>query len=388
MTTHDHAEDKPRRIGFKRWIFLGLMILGALMAWNVGGFWGGIWRPVPPAVILPAEPAWPGLYLLPGVPLTNTMLSTLIATLLLFAVALFAVQPHVRSGQEVPSNFFYHVMEVGVEFFWNTAQSVAGKWARPIFAFSMSIFLVVLMVNLFKLVPIHETVGYVKKGHGNIQGYATVPVFGGALHLLDGSNPFPKDQREEHSAEASHAEGEDASHSESEAAHGEESEYWNSTEPCPDCEIVPTFRGAATDLNFTASLAIVTMLMVQVFGVMALGPGYFVKFFNVTTMIKKPIFGLIDFLVGILELISEIAKVLSFSLRLFGVIFAGTLLLSIVSTLSFGGAQPTAFFVPGLLLGLELFVGIIQAYVFSTLALTFMSQATVSHHGDDHAEAH
>jgi F-type H+-transporting ATPase subunit a len=379
LTTHDHAEDKPRRIGFKRWIFLGLMILGAVMAWVVGD----IWKPVPPAVILPAEPAWPGLYILPGVPLTNTMLSTLIATGLLFLVALFAVQPHVRSGQEVPSNFFYHTMEVGVEFFWNTAQSVAGKWARPIFAFSMSIFLVVLMVNLFKLVPIHETIGYVKKGHGSIQGYETVPVLGGAVHLLNGSKPFPKDQRveEEHSEDAAHTEGE-AGHSE------EKSEYWNSTEPCKDCEIVPTFRGAATDLNFTASLAIVTMLMVQVFGVMALGPSYFTKFFNFTTMIKKPIFGLIDFLVGILELISEIAKVLSFSLRLFGVIFAGTLLLSIVSTLSFGGAQPTAFFVPGLLLGLELFVGIIQAYVFSTLALTFMSQATVSHHGDDHAEAH
>lgn len=373
MTTHDHAEDKPRRIGFKRWIFLALMIIGAGLAW----FAKGIWVPVPPAVILPAEAAWPGLYILPGVPLTNTMLSTLIATGLLFAIALFGVQPHVRSGQEVPSNFWYHVMEVGVEFFWNTAQSVAGKWARPIFAFSMTIFLVVLSVNLFKLVPIHETVGYTKKAEGGIQGYATVPVLGGAVHLLDGSNPFPKDQRVEEKP------------SEGEAEHDEEkSKYWNSTEPCPDCEIVPTFRGAATDLNFTASLAIVTMLMVQVFGVMALGPGYFVKFFNVTTMIKKPIFGLIDFLVGILELISEIAKVLSFSLRLFGVIFAGTLLLSIVSTLSFGGAQPTAFFVPGLLLGLELFVGIIQAYVFSTLALTFMSQATVSHHGDDHAEAH
>lgn len=378
MTTHDHAEDKPRRIGFKRWIFLALMIIGAGLAW----FAKGIWVPVPPAVILPAEQAWPGLYILPGVPLTNTMLSTFIATGLLFLVALFAVQPHVRSGQEVPSNFFYHVMEVGVEFFWSTAQSMAGKWARPIFAFSMSIFLVVLMVNLFKLVPIHETIGYTKLAHGNIQGYETVPVLGGAVHLLNGSKPFS----EETSAAEEHSE--DASHSEGEAAHGEESEYWNSAEPCKNCEVVPTFRGAATDLNFTASLAIVTMLMVQVFGVMALGRGYFTKFLNFTTIIKKPIFGLIDFLVGILELISEIAKVLSFSLRLFGVIFAGTLLLSIVSTLSFGGAQPTIFFVPGLLLGLELFVGIIQAYVFSTLALTFMSQATVSHHGDDHAEAH
>jgi F-type H+-transporting ATPase subunit a len=378
LTTHAHAEATPRRIGLRRWIFLGLMILGAFLAWNVGG----IWRPVPPAVVLPAEPAWAGLVteVAPGVSfgLTNTFFSALIVALILFAIALFAVQPHLRSGQDVPSNFFYHVMEVGVEFFWNTTQSLAGKWARQIFPFTMTIFLVVLVANLFKLVPIHETIGYTKKAHGTIQGYATVPVAGG-IHLLDGSRPFPKDQRVEETAAESHG---------GEAEHGAKSEYWNSAEPCKDCEVVPTLRGAATDLNFTLSLALVTMIMVQVFGVRALGAGYFSKFINLTTIIKKPMFGLIDFLVGILELISEFAKVLSFSLRLFGVIFAGTLLLAIVSTLNFSGAQPFAFFVPGLLVGLELFVGIIQAYVFSTLALTFMSQATVSHHGDEHAEAH
>jgi F-type H+-transporting ATPase subunit a len=144
---------------------------------------------------------------------------------------------------------------------------------------------------------------------------------------------------------------------------------------------VPTFRGAATDLNFTASLALITMFMVQVLGVWALGPGYFWKFFNLRTIIEKPFFGLMDFVVSLLELLSEITKVLSLSLRLFGVIFAGTLLLAILGAL-------TVFFVPGFLVGLELFVGIIQAYVFSTLALIFMSQAIVSHHGDEHSETH
>lgn len=354
-----------RRFGFWRWVWLGLMIVGGVLAWNVGG----IWKAVPPAVVLPAEPAWPGLYLAPGLPFTNTMLSVLVASLLLFALTVIPVQWFVRSGRDVPSGL-YQLVEMAVEFFWNTTQSAAGKWARRIFPFTMTIFLYVLIVNLFKLVPIHETIGYTKIAHGNIQGYATVVV--GGVHLLDGSHPYDA---------AAHASDEGA-------AHGEESEYWNSPEPCENCEIVPTFRGAATDLNFTASLALITMFMVQVFGVWALGPGYFTKFINLRTIISKPFFGLMDFIVGLLELISEIAKILSFSLRLFGVIFAGTLLLSIVSTLSFGGVQPTVFFVPGLLVGLELFVGIIQAYVFSTLALTFMSQATVSHHGDEHSEAH
>jgi F-type H+-transporting ATPase subunit a len=364
LTTHTHAE-QPRRFGFWRWVWLALMIVGGLAAFNVGGFWPGWLKPVPPAVILPAEPAWPGLYLAPGLPLTNTMVSTFLAGLLILGGIVLIVQGHVRSGNAAPTGFWYNAVEALIEFFWNAAQSAAGKWARRIFPFSMTIFLVVLSVNVFKLLPIHETIGYTKVAHGNIQGYATVPVLGGSVHLLDGSHP--------HEAEAK-TEGE-AGHSE--AGGEEKSEYWNSPEPCESCEVVPTLRGAATDLNFTASLALITMIMVQVFGVWALGPDYFSKFINLKTIIGKPFFGLMDFFVGILELISELAKVLSFSLRLFGVIFAGTLLLSILGTL-------TGVFVPGLLVGLETFVGLIQAYVFSTLALTFMSQATVSHHGEEH----
>jgi len=368
LTTHTHSE-KPRRRGFWRWVWVGLMILGGLMAFNVGGYWGGIWKPVSPAVVLPAEQAWPGWYLLPpgilfaeGIPFTNTMFSVFLASLILFGITFLVVQPFVRGGKEVPSGF-YQVVEVAVEFFWNVAQGAAGKWAKAIFPFTMTIFLYVLTVNLFKLLPIHETIGYAKEAHGTVQGYATVPILGGAVHLLDGSHPYDAAaEGETHEAEA--------------AEHGGEG-YWNSPEPCHNCEIVPTFRGAATDLNFTASLALITMIMVQVFGMRALGPGYFSKFINLKTIINKPFFGLMDFIVGILELISELAKVLSFSLRLFGVIFAGTLLLAILGSL-------TVVFIPGFLVGLELFVGIIQAYVFSTLALTFMSQATAAHHGDEH----
>ena len=141
--------------------------------------------------------------------------------------------------------------------------------------------------------------------------------------------------------------------------------------------MVPSLRRASTDLNFTLALALLTMIIVQVMGVRALGLDYFSKFFNLKTIIDKPFFGLMDFIVSLLELISELAKNLSFSLRLFGNMFAGGLLLAILGSL-------TAFFVPGLLVGLEVAVGAIQAYVFSALALTFISQATVSHSGEGH----
>jgi F-type H+-transporting ATPase subunit a len=97
-------------------------------------------------------------------------------------------------------------------------------------------------------------------------------------------------------------------------------------------------------------------------------------------MINRPFFGVIDFGVGLLELVSEFAKILSFGFRLFGNIFAGALLLSILGAL-------TAIIIPSMLYVLEIFVGLIQAYVFAMLALVFMSQATISHHapgGDEH----
>jgi F-type H+-transporting ATPase subunit a len=145
--------------------------------------------------------------------------------------------------------------------------------------------------------------------------------------------------------------------------------------------VVPFLRGAATDLNFTFALAVTAVVMVQVFGVWALGARYFGKFINTGGMINRPFFGVIDFGVGLLEAVSEFSKILSFGFRLFGNIFAGALLLSIVGAL-------TAIVVPSMLYALEIFVGIIQAYVFAMLALVFISQATVSHHAEDHAEEH
>ncbi len=358
-----------RRFGFKRWVLLGLMILGGWLAFAVKG----IFTPISPTVILPAEPFIPSLAKIAyGTPFetyfTNTMASLSLAIILLFALVFFVVQPFIRSGQQVPSGF-YNFVEFLVEFFWNSTQSAAGKHARRIFPFVMTIFLVVLTANLVKLLPFHETIGYFEEGYGSYTGYDTQTLFeigGLPVMTLDGSHVVKSSER------AAHAE---------EGDHGEEVKHKRGHACVDDCFLAPSFRGAATDLNFTFSLAIITMVMVQVFGFMALGPSYLVKFFNFTTIIKKPFFGLMDTIVGVLELISEIAKVLSFGLRLFGTIFAGTLLLGILGVL-------VPALVPGFLYGLETFVGLIQAYVFATLAQTFMSQATVSHHGDEHAEAH
>jgi len=172
------------------------------------------------------------------------------------------------------------------------------------------------------------------------------------------------------------------------------------TRPPLGCEsgevIVPFFRSPSTDLNNNLALALVSVGMTQVFGVMALGVGYFSKFFNVKGMIRAfgPdergqrrgcagmlgafLFGAIDLFVSILELISEFAKIISFSFRLFGNIFAGEVMLLVLASL-----VPLILTIP--FLGLEVFVGLIQAFIFFILTLAFFAIATVSHgHEEEH----
>jgi F-type H+-transporting ATPase subunit a len=148
--------------------------------------------------------------------------------------------------------------------------------------------------------------------------------------------------------------------------------------------LIPYVRVASTDLNFTVALALISVLMTQVMGVRALGASYFKKFINVGGIFSRPAFGLLDFFVGILELVSEISKLLSFSFRLFGNIFAGSVLLFVIGSL-------IPVFVQSMFLGLEFFVGLIQAVVFGMLTMVFMAQATQGHGEDlleDAEEAH
>ena len=117
--------------------------------------------------------------------------------------------------------------------------------------------------------------------------------------------------------------------------------------------------------------------MTQVFGIAAHKMGHVTKFLNFRALVTKPVWGAMDFAVGILELISEFAKILSFTFRLFGNIFAGQLLLFILGSL-------ISFIIPTGLYLFEIFVGLIQAYVFAMLTLVFMSQATQAHGAEAH----
>lgn len=136
--------------------------------------------------------------------------------------------------------------------------------------------------------------------------------------------------------------------------------------------VIPFFRGTFSDINNTLAMGIVAFIMIEFWGFQALGFGYLKKFFNLNG---------INSFVGILELLSEFIRVISFAFRLFGNIFAGEVLILMLTFLM------PFLFVDAIYM-LELFVGFIQASVFALLVLVFGSMATESHGEHDHEEGH
>ena len=134
-----------------------------------------------------------------------------------------------------------------------------------------------------------------------------------------------------------------------------------------------------TDVNAPLAIAIFSFIFVEFWGLQTLGVSYLTKFFSFGKLLKGDILGgLIDVFVGLLEFVSELSRMVSFTFRLFGNVFAGEVLLLMMTFL-------VPFVLVDVFYALELFVGLIQAFVFAMLTLVFAVTA-VSHHGDDHAD--
>jgi F-type H+-transporting ATPase subunit a len=250
-------------------------------------------------------------------------------------VIAFFVWRAVRSGNQILSGITGTV-EAITDALFSMNESTAGKWAKTIFLWMATIVFLVLIVNWTELLPGVDSIGKFDPHHVEHAEGCTFDTFHiGSLEVVSVGGE----------AECSAA-------------------------------VVPFVRVASTDLNFTIALAIISVVVTQVIGVRALGVSYFTKFFNAKTLFTAPMFGVINFLVSLLEAILEFAKILSFGFRLFGNIFAGSILLFVVGTLV------PVFLQSGVLL-FEWFVGIIQAIVFGLLTLIFMSLATVSHSDEE-----
>lgn len=147
-------------------------------------------------------------------------------------------------------------------------------------------------------------------------------------------------------------------------------------------ELIPLFRPANTDLNMTLAMAVFGVTATHFLGITAVGffkyANKFIKLGDVWHGFKsldpiKIFVAIVEFMVGIIEVFSEVAKMVSLSLRLFGNVFAGEVLLTVIASI-------IAYFIPVPFLGLELLVGLIQAVVFSMLILVYLTIATTEIH--------
>ncbi len=249
-------------------------------------------------------------------PITNGMVNAWIAVIFFILVAAIA-----RSRKGLVPKGIHNFFEAVVEFLLNEAQKVTGDRARAKAFLPLvgTIFLFVLFSNWIGQVP----------GTGSIGVWEVI--------------------------------------------HGQK-------------ELIPLLRPATSDLNMTLAIAAMAVVASHVFGLMKLGPiNHVSKFVNIRGIFqsfkKGPmavVVACIEFGVGLIEIVSEIAKVLSLSLRLFGNIFAGEVLMTVIMGIF-------AFFLPLPFMFLEILVGVIQATVFAMLTLAYLTVSTEAH-GEEHEE--
>ena len=393
----------------KRYFVIPLALL--LIFISFGWFGLDILKPVRPFIQLPGE-CYPGtLGIFGDGPFalncwTNTFTSAIVAWIVVLVIAL-SVRAGSRTVDEVPTGF-YNFFEMVIEGAFDFVANITGeRKARDFFPFFMTYILVILVANWLGLVPGWDSIGlwehkpffeeetrivelertYVEELGRNYTHDEAIEIAHDE-HVFDETDKKNKgDLRSGIWLLSKVNQDEGAEIIAEPNVPGDKKDEFDAVKgfnpDAADWTIVPFVRPAATDLNFTLAFAIIAMVLVQYFGFKYLGArSYLGKFFPFIAkgfggaVAKNPI-TVIDVVVGLLELIGDVSKILSFAFRLLGNIFAGMVLLFVM-----------AFLLPAanmIFYGLEFFIGLIQAIVFALLMVIFMNGATI-HHGydDDH----
>jgi F-type H+-transporting ATPase subunit a len=271
---------------------------------------------IPPEVIFYIGP----------LPVTNALLGTWISTIALLLVFYFGT----RRRDLIPSGM-QNAVEWIIEYLLNLTEGVAGKVkARKFFPLVATFFIFILFCNLLDIFPGVDTIGTV-----NLE----------ALRLSRLSPPTTIFLLGQYSD-----------------------------------KLTPWVRPGTSDLNLTLALALVSVIVTQVFGFQALGAKQQLsKYFNFKAF-RHGFQGPIEFFVGLIELVTELSRILSFSFRLFGNIFAGSAVLAVFAWLL--PFVSDAIFIP-----LEIFVGFVQALIFALLTLVFLEIGTTSHEIEEDEES-
>ncbi len=240
---------------------------------------------------------------------TNSLFSSIIVTIFLVVTFIF-LKNRIKQIPRGIQNFFEMVLEGGLSFTDTITRN--RKTSEKLLPVVLAFFLFILLNNWFGLLPIIGTIGF--------------------YEMHNGHNTF-----------------------------------------------IPFFRGGTADLNMTLALALFAVIFSHLLGVFTIGAwNHFNKFINVKAFLEIPrkfkkdkniaFINPVKFFVGIMEIVGEIAKIMSLSLRLFGNVFAGEVLLASMAMI-FAFLLPVPFFF------LEVLVGLVQAAVFSILTLVFLSMS-------------
>ena len=259
------------------------------------------------------------IFYLGPLPVTNSLLGTWISIIALLLVFFFGT----RRRDLIPSGM-QNALEWIVEYLLNLTESVAGKVkAKKFFPLVAAFFVFILFCNLLDIFPGVDTIGTV-----NLAALRSAHLNAPTTFLLLG-------------------------------------EYSD--------KLIPWVRPGTSDLNLTLALALISVIVTQIFGFYTLGAKqHLSKYFNFKALFTHGFQGPIEFFVGLIEIITELSRILSFSFRLFGNIFAGSAVLAVFAWLL--PFVSDAVFIP-----LELFVGFVQALIFALLTLVFLEIATTGH---------
>jgi F-type H+-transporting ATPase subunit a len=264
------------------------------------------------------------IFYIGGFPVTNTLFCTWISIVVLFLMFFCA-----RQGKLIPSGW-QNFMEWMIEALLGLVEGVVGKErGKKFFPLVATFFLFILVSNLLDVIPTVDTVGTIDwtriqqinaAGHTSYQPVLGFLLFGPISNAL-----------------------------------------------------IPWVRPATTDLNLNLAMALIAVITAQVFGFATLGFGEHVsKYLNFKALFKFSLTGFIEFFLGLLEIISEIARIISLTFRLFGNIFAGSVVLAVFAFI-------LPFLADVVFIPFEIFVAVVQAFVFALLALTYLQLATSSH---------
>jgi F-type H+-transporting ATPase subunit a len=258
-----------------------------------------------------------------NIPITNSVITAVLATILIL-LTVFFVSYKVRSNKISTTKV---IAEMFYEGLFGMVESIMGLAnATKYFGFVLTFFVFILFSNWLGLMPFVHGVGLVEESH-----------------------------------EVS-AENHDQEENLACALKGNCYVTTNGVES--NLHFTPIFRAPTADLSNTFTLAIISVIVTNLIGLKANGFKFFKRYLDFSSPI--------NFFVGILELISEIGKLISFAFRLFGNVFAGEVLLAVLTSITFGVATMP-------FLGLELFVGLIQAFVFFMLTSVFIGLASEHH---------